>query len=133
MFVYLYMVETTNNKQKEAQMAKLKKQPQSNVNQIDRDSLVQFLISKKGSASIMEILLHFQVIQDPSDINSSKRAILRKARKGWTTKDDSHKVKGKHYWTFVDDKVDFTFEDYTYKSKKVYLLDEKGAKDQGLI
>ena len=81
----------------------------------------------------MDILLHFQIIKDPSDINSSKRATLRKARKGWTTKDKSLKVQGKDYWTFVDGKMDITIDNHTYKSGIVVLLDTKGAKEQGLI
>ena len=135
MFICLYICIwlKQKNKIKEAKMPILKKQPQSSNFNIDKESLVQYLKSKNGSAPILDILLHFEVIQDPSDISSSKRAILRKARKGWTTKDESLKVNGKDYWTFVDGKVDITIDNHSYKSGLVVLLDIKGAKERGLI
>tara|TARA_R100000458_G_C8064282_1_gene105861 strand:- start:58 stop:438 length:381 start_codon:yes stop_codon:yes gene_type:complete len=126
------MVKQTNNR-KGDNMAKLKKLPKATSSLIEPSALVEVLKSNHGSMPIMNILLHFGVIQDPSDISSSKRAILRKARKGWTINDKGLKVKGQHYWTFVDGKTRVDFEGHDYTSGIVRLLSEKEAREEGLI
>ena len=112
---------------------KLNKKPTISNVTIDPQSLIKVLKANNGSLTILELLTHFEVIQDPSDMSSSKRAILRKARKGWTINDNSFVLNGKSYWTYIDGKTSIKVDGHHYSTGVVRLLDEKEAKEMGYI
>ena len=114
-------------------MKRLKNKPQASNFSIEPKSLVKVLKANNGSLTILELLLHFDVVKDPSDMSSSKRAILRKSRKGWTTNDTALVVNGKSYWTYIDGKASIEVDGHSYSTGIVRLLDEKEAKENGYI
>ena len=114
-------------------MKRLKNKPQASNFTIEPTSLVKVLKANNGSMSILEILMKLDIVKDPSDMSSSKRAILRKARKGWTTDDPALIVNGKSYWTYIDGKTQVEVDGHSYTTGIVRLLDEKEAKENGYI
>ena len=112
---------------------KLNKKPTTTNVTIEPKSLIKLLKANSNSLTIIEILTHFNVINDPSDMSSSKRAVLRKSRKGWTINDNSFTLNGKSYWTYIDGKTSIKVDGHHYSTGVVRLLDEKEAREQGYI
>jgi len=111
----------------------LLKRIKSSICGITTEELFKFLKSKKNkSATILEILLNFNIVQNESELSSSKRAVLRKTRKKFNpvSQDgktvESYKIGKKHY--FIIENGTATFGDYLTKSKELKLIDEIEAK-----